>query len=64
MGRMAAKIAHIIQGKNSPHYRSNKIDLTTDKCVILNAKYVFLTGNKLEHKLYRHHTGKKAKKNY
>lgn len=54
---MATKIAHIIQGKNSPHYRSNKIDLSTDKCIILNGKYVYLTGNKIEDKIYRHHTG-------
>ena len=56
---MANKIAFIIQGKNSPHYRSNKIDLTSDKCIILNAKNIFLTGNKLEQKMYRHHTGNK-----
>lgn len=55
---MATQIAHIIQGKNTPHYRPNKIDVNSDKCVIVNAKYVYLTGNKLENKIYRHHTGK------
>jgi large subunit ribosomal protein L13 len=53
---MCAQIAHVIQGKNSPHYKPNKIDFT-DKCIIVNAKYTFLTGQKLEQKLYRHHTG-------
>ena len=55
---MSAKIAFIIQGKNSPHYRPNKVDPSTDKCIILNARTVYLTGNKLENKLYRHHSGK------
>jgi large subunit ribosomal protein L13 len=53
---MCAEIAHVIQGKNSPHYRPNKIEFY-DKCIIVNAKYAFLTGKKLEQKLYRHHTG-------
>ena len=53
---MCAQIAHVIQGKNSPHYKPNKIDYL-DKCIIVNAKYAFLTGKKLEQKLYRHHTG-------
>jgi hypothetical protein len=29
----------------------------TDICVIVNAKHTWLTGKKLEQKLYRHHTG-------
>lgn len=53
---MCAQIAHVIQGKNSPNYKPNKIEFT-DKCIIVNAKYTFLTGKKLEQKLYRHHTG-------
>lgn len=53
---MCAKVAFIIQGKNSPHYRPNKVDYR-DKCIIVNAKNVFLTGKKLEQKLYRHHSG-------
>ena len=47
---MAAKIAFIIQGKNSPHYRANKAEPNTDRCIILNAKNLYLTGNKLEDK--------------
>ncbi len=54
---MATKIAHIIQGKNSPHYRPNKVEPNTDRCIILNAKNVYLTGNKLDEKMYRHHSG-------
>jgi large subunit ribosomal protein L13 len=54
---MSAKIAFIIQGKNSPHYKPNTILKNTDLCVIVNAKHTWLTGKKLEQKLYRHHTG-------
>jgi large subunit ribosomal protein L13 len=53
---MCEKIAYIIQGKASPHYKPNKVEYT-DKCIIVNAKYTYLTGKKLEQKLYYHHTG-------
>jgi large subunit ribosomal protein L13 len=53
---MCAQIAQVIQGKNSPHYKPYKIEFL-DKCIIVNAKHAFLTGKKLEQKLYRHHTG-------
>ncbi len=53
---MAVKIAFIIQGKTSPHYRPNTVS-KTDLCIIVNAKNTWLTGNKLEDKLYRHHSG-------
>lgn len=56
MGQMCAKIAFIIQGKSSPHYRSNKVEYK-DKCIILNAKHTWLTGKKTDQKLYRWHTG-------
>ncbi len=56
---MAAKIAFIIQGKNSPHYRANKVEPNTDRCIILNAKNAYLTGNKLDFKMFRHHSGNK-----
>ena len=54
---MCAKIAFIIQGKSSPHYRPNKVEYK-DKIIVINGKYTFLTGKKLTNKLYRHHTGK------
>jgi large subunit ribosomal protein L13 len=53
---MCAKIAFIIQGKNSPHYRPNKV-VGNDRCIILNGKNAYFTGKKLEQKLYRHHSG-------
>ena len=53
---MCTKIAYVLQGKNSPHYRPNQVD-NKDIVVIVNAKHTWLTGKKLEQKLYRHHTG-------
>jgi large subunit ribosomal protein L13 len=53
---MCAKIAFIIQGKTSPHYRANKVEYK-DQCIVINSKYTYLTGKKFEQKLYRHHTG-------
>ena len=53
---MCNKIAFIIQGKNSPHYKPNKVEYK-DRCIIVNARHTWLTGKKLEQKLYRHHTG-------
>jgi len=53
---MCTKIAHILQGKSSPFYRPNRVD-HSEKCIVVNAKYTFLTGKKLTQKLYRHHTG-------
>jgi large subunit ribosomal protein L13 len=53
---MCAMIGHVLQGKNSPHYKPYQVDYN-DVVVIVNAKFTWLTGKKLEQKLYRHHTG-------
>jgi large subunit ribosomal protein L13 len=53
---MCSKIAFIIQGKSSPHYKPNFVEFK-DKCIILNAKYAYLTGKKLTQKYYKYHTG-------
>lgn len=52
---MSAYIAFVIQGKSHPLYKSYQVDYR-DKCIIVNGKYVKLTGKKLDTKLYRHHT--------
>ncbi len=55
LGRLASKVASVLRGKNkatfTPHVSCG------DFVVVLNAKKVRLTGNKLEGKIYRHHTG-------
>jgi large subunit ribosomal protein L13 len=54
-GRLAAKIAFILRGKNKPTYAPH-ID-GGDFVLVINAAKVKLTGNKEELKLYKHFTG-------
>jgi large subunit ribosomal protein L13 len=55
LGRLATKAAMLLMGKNKPSY-TPFLDVG-DHVVIINAEKVVLTGNKLNSKLYRHHTG-------
>ena len=55
LGRVATEAAKLLKGKHKPTYTPN-ID-TGDHVIILNAKDVILTGNKLDNKIYRHHSG-------
>lgn len=55
LGRLASQIAKILSGKNKPIYTPS-VD-TGDYVIVLNADKVVLTGNKLEDKYYRYHTG-------
>lgn len=55
VGRLATEAARILMGKNKPTY-TPFIDMG-DHVVIINAEKVVFTGNKLQDKLYRHHTG-------
>ena len=55
LGRLASKVAMILRGKNKPTYTPN-VD-TGDFVIIINSDKVVLTGNKLEDKYYRYHTG-------
>ncbi|HMO50548.1 MAG TPA: 50S ribosomal protein L13 [Kiritimatiellia bacterium] len=54
-GRLAAKIAYILRGKNKPTF-ANHID-GGDFVLVINAAKVKLTGNKEEQKIYKHFTG-------
>jgi len=56
LGRMAEMIAIFIRGKHKPTYAMNRYDLG-DKCVVVNASKVRVTGDKMNQKLYRHYTG-------
>jgi large subunit ribosomal protein L13 len=55
LGRLATQIAMRLKGKHkalfSPH-----VDMG-DHIVVLNAEKIRVTGNKLQDKLYHHHTG-------
>ena len=55
LGRLAARVARILMGKHKPQY-TTFLD-TGDHVVVINATKVRLTGQKLEKKIYRHHTG-------
>ena len=54
LGRMAAKIAMILQGKTKPTY-TPFLD-TGDHVIVINAEKIVLTGRKETDKLYRHHS--------
>ncbi|MBQ9730474.1 MAG: 50S ribosomal protein L13 [Clostridia bacterium] len=55
LGRLATKVAATLRGKNKPTFTPN-ID-TGDFVIVINTDKVVLTGNKLEDKYYRYHTG-------
>ena len=55
LGKVAAKAAHMLRGKHKPTYTPN-IDCG-DYIIIINAKSVKLTGNKLNQKMYYNHSG-------
>lgn len=54
LGRMAARIAPILMGKNKPTYTPH-VD-TGDYVVVVNADKVKLTGKKAEQKVYDYYT--------
>lgn len=55
LGRVASKVAKILEGKHKPTYTPH-LD-TGDFIVVVNAEKVSLTGKKLKDKIYYHHTG-------
>jgi large subunit ribosomal protein L13 len=55
LGRLAAEVAKVLRGKNKPTFTPH-VD-TGDNVIIINADKVVLTGKKLTHKVYFHHTG-------
>ena len=55
LGRLAARIARVLTGKNNPRY-TPFIDMG-DHVVVVNAEKVRLTGMKAEKKVYRRYTG-------
>ncbi len=55
LGRLSAKLAMILQGKNKPVYTPH-ID-TGDFVVVINVEKMRITGRKLDQKIYYRHTG-------
>lgn len=55
LGKTAVTAATLLRGKHKPEFTPNAD--CGDYVVIINAEKAVLTGKKLDHKLYRHHTG-------
>jgi large subunit ribosomal protein L13 len=55
LGRMAARVATILQGKHKPSWTPHAD--TGDFVVVVNAAKVQVTGRKAQDKHYRHYTG-------
>ena len=55
LGRLASTVSNLLRGKHKPSYTPHAD--CGDYVVIINAKKVKLTGNKLNNKIYYRHTG-------
>ena len=55
LGRVATEAARLLRGKHKPTFTPN-LD-TGDNVIIINCKDVVLTGNKMNQKVYRRHSG-------
>lgn len=55
LGRLSSRVASVLRGKNKPMYTPH-VD-TGDFVIIVNADKIRLTGNKLQNKVYIHHSG-------
>ena len=55
LGRLATRVARVLIGKDKPNF-TPFLD-SGDHVVVIHADKIRLTGNKLEQKVYRHHSG-------
>ena len=55
LGRLASRIAHVLEGKHKPTYQPN-LD-SGDHVIVLNASRIAVSSNKRETKLYIRHSG-------
>ena len=55
LGRLSTAVATVLKGKHKPTY-STHMDVG-DFVIVVNADKIAFTGNKLEDKVYRRHTG-------
>ncbi len=55
MGKVAVEAAKLLRGKHKPMFTPNAD--CGDHVIIINAEKAVLTGNKLDQKMYYHHTG-------
>ena len=55
LGRLASRIALILRGKHKPDF--TPYFLCGDGVIVINAKYIRVTGKKLNNKIYQKYTG-------
>ena len=55
LGRLATRVARLLMGKDKPSV-TPFLDCG-DHVVVINAERIRLTGNKIDQKIYRHHSG-------
>ena len=55
LGRLATEVAKLLKGKHKPTYTTH-MDVG-DFVIVVNADKIAFTGNKLNDKIYRRHTG-------
>jgi len=55
LGRLASRVARVLEGKNKPTFTPN-LD-SGDHVIIINAAKITVSRDKLESKLYRRHSG-------
>lgn len=55
LGRLASRVAHLLQGKNKPVYNPRLVG--GEKVVIKNIAQIQVSGRKAKGKVYHHHTG-------
>src|ERR1019366_9956467 len=55
LGRLATRVARLLIGKDKASY-TPFLDCG-DHVVVINAERIRLTGNKIDQKIYRHHSG-------
>ena len=55
LGRVSTEVARLLKGKHKPTYSPNL--QCGDHVIVINSDQIILTGNKLNQKVYRHHSG-------
>ena len=55
LGRLSVEIATVLRGKHKPTFTPHAD--CGDSVIVINASKIVLTGNKLNDKIYYHHTG-------
>lgn len=55
LGRVAARVAYVLRGKNKPYYTPHQE--VGDYVIVVNAGKIEVTGRKRQRKLYYHHSG-------